>query len=333
MRSWSKKWPAKQLILTVLMKCQEEKKEREEVIELPSSEQSQPRSQPSSQARNRADKKRLTETQRQESAVAFMTQAEVSGNGGFFQEFNKRWTCKNEHCKNKGYVCWRNVRPGQADNAAQHYKVQGPLLAKWMREVQNGDCDLDSPRPDLVLAFHKAKEKAGKRNVESYHHLHEAGGSDLRQLQQIVMGQLMINMSSQLGALLPQTGATAAATTPPAASSSEVQAAASSPIRYNVDADDLTREFFIWMRARRDQSSDKRQNLLYLAEEKVIDNGWELSALQQSAPLGKRLTEEKWKEYELPDGLLVSIRSSLPEWRIQRPRSSTPSSLGKVSVD
>jgi len=59
MRSWSKKWPAKQLILTVLMKCQEEK---EEVIELPSSEQSQPRSQPDTQARNRANKKRLTET-------------------------------------------------------------------------------------------------------------------------------------------------------------------------------------------------------------------------------------------------------------------------------
>ncbi|KAK3081360.1 hypothetical protein LTS18_007530 [Coniosporium uncinatum] len=196
MRAWSKRWPTKQLVLTVLMKCEEEK---DEVVEVPPSAQSQSQA-PRSQARtDRADKKRLTETQRQESAIAFMTQAEVSGNGGFYERFNERWICKSDHRKNKGYTCWRAVRPGQADSALLHYKVQGPLLVKWMREVQAGDCELETPWPDLVVAFIKAKEKAEKRDVELYGNTDPSASSDHKQFQQLLMGQVMINLSSQLG--------------------------------------------------------------------------------------------------------------------------------------
>jgi len=322
MRSWNRRFPTKALILTVLMKCEEEKEVDLEAPPPPSAQQ------PASQARVRQEKKRLTETQRQENAIAFMTQAEAAGDGGFYKQFNERWICKNSHCKNLGYTCWRNTRPGQTDNAANHYKVQGPLLQKWMKEVQDGNCELDSPRTDLVVTFIKAKEKIEIKPTPTHQasDIFNEAGVTLGQFSQLLMAQMMSNMTTQLS---PRLATPTTTTSPPNAQPPPN----SSPIRSRIAPEDLTAEFFAWVRAQPGQQSDRRQNLLYLAEEKLVENDWELSALQQSAPVGRRITEQRWREYELPDGLLVSLRTRLHEWRMQRPRSSASSTNGEVVVE
>jgi len=309
---WRGRWPSKSLTLSVILQLQEE-------VALAAVAAAPPPTQtPQSTQRRSA-------TATQEAALAYIygTEAATDDIG---KMMNREWQCKNRDCKNMSKTCWRD-KSKAVDLAHNHYPVKGETLRKWMAEINSGLSTVEQPSSSVVTEVVEQRVRDKKKQPEqvAIGGGGVAGFAELQAqtttlLQSIALSQL--RQQAEPSSPSPFVGAAAATATTSPLAHNRAQGPPSSPIQATESQEDeLLTAFFAWCRNLPKYS--KKSMILRKAEEALVTGEWELSALSFSAPAGKRLTDEDWKAMELPQGLLVALRSRLSEWKVYRKSMAT----------
>jgi len=311
---WHARWPSKSLTLSVILQLQEEAIQAAAAVA------------PPAQTPQSTQSQRRSATATQEAALAFIYGTE-SATDDMGKTMNREWQCKSRDCRNMSKTCWRD-KSKVVDHAHNHYPVKGETLRKWMAEINTGLSTVEQPSSSVVteIVEQRARDKKRQPEVSSLAGV-GVGGAAFAEIQAQTTTLLQSIALSQLRHQAPSSpspfvGATTATTSLPAQSSAQV-APPSSPIQGAAESqeDELLGAFFAWCRALPKYS--RKGMILRKAEEALVTGEWELSTLSYSAPAGKRLTDEDWKGMELPQGLLIALRSRLSEWKVYRKSMAT----------
>ena len=310
LEEWHKKWPQRALTLKVTLQLEEEKL-IESTPALPQRAQSQ-----STQAQGR----RTATTQQLNSLPQMLEAEERSGN--HMPAIADRWACMNARCRNKGKTCWRSKVPGTPDTADDHYPVSSDLFRRWSKEVNDEISTVEKPSPQLIIAISKHRDRV--RNKESSTKLEQpSAATPEASTTTALINALLVTQLKQINQQ-----------NVPAASSLLVERPAlsgSSPFRTQKDPQDLLAEFFDWLMKQPGCNSERKIEIYETIKKVLIQEEWELDTLRERRD-GKGMTEDIWDRYGFKLGTLMTIRSKISEFKLQRPQSSSSHSSGNASV-
>jgi len=105
----------------------------------------------------------------------------------------------------------------------------------------------------------------------------------------------------------------------------------SSPFRTQKDPQDLLAEFFDWLMKQPGCNSERKIEIYEKIKSVLIEEEWELDTLRERRD-GKGMTEDIWDRYGFKLGTLVTIRSKISEFKLQRPRSSSSQGSSNASI-
>lgn len=75
------------------------------------------------------------------------------------------WRCQSERCSNNPGVCWvRSPAGRQIERIADHYPLNGNMIANWASAITRQECTIEEPSQDLQLQFIMSKDRIAREN-------------------------------------------------------------------------------------------------------------------------------------------------------------------------
>ena len=78
-------------------------------------------------------------------------------------------------------------------------------------------------------------------------------------------------------------------------------------------------------------NSERKIEIYEKIKSVLVEEEWELDTLRERRD-GKGMTEDIWDRYGFKLGTLVTIRSKISEFKLQRPRSSSSQGSSNASI-
>jgi len=310
LEEWHKKWPQRALTLKVTLQLEEEKL----IASTPALTQ---RAQPQS---TQAQGRRTATTQQLNSLPQMLEAEERTGN--HMPAIADRWACMNVRCRNKGKTCWRSKEPGAPDTAGDHFPVPSDLFRRWSKEVNDEISTVEKPSPQLIIAMSKHRDRS--RNKESKSDQPSAATTEISTTSALLNAFIVTQLKQLNQQSVPAASNSTLLVERPALSGS-------SPFRTQKDPQDLLAEFFDWLVKQPGCNSERKIEMYGTMKRVLIEEEWELDTLRERRD-GKGMTEDIWERYGFRLGTLMTIRSKISEFKLQRPQSSSSHSSGNASV-
>ena len=226
-----------------------------------------------------------------------------------------RWACMNTRCRNKGKTCWRSKKPGAPDIADDHYPVPTDLFRRWSKEVNDNVSTVEQPSPQLIIALCKWRDRSHKKTEAAMKTEEQSASATATSTTSALLNTFLI---TQLAQMNQQRLSSSAILSP----LPECFVPTSSPIHTEKDSQDLLAEFFDWLIKQPGYNNEQKIELYMKIKDTLVKEEWELDTLRERKD-GKGMTEEAWDRYGFKIGTLATIRTKIPEFKLQRPRSSS----------